>query len=61
MPDAFFHTHARSYIAVKRPNCPACKTRMSLARISERLAGAELRTFECSKCGYIHSVVVEAD
>jgi hypothetical protein len=48
MPDAFFHTPARSYIAVARPNFPTCETRMSLARISERPAGFELRTFECS-------------
>jgi tRNA(Ile2) C34 agmatinyltransferase TiaS len=61
MPDAFFHTPARSYTAVERPNCATCGTRMSLARISGRLAGPELRTFECSKCGYILRVVVEAD
>jgi hypothetical protein len=37
------------------------ETRTSLARITERPAGSELRTFECSKRGYILSVMVEAE
>jgi ribosomal protein S27AE len=51
MPEAF--SASPSAISIRRPNCPKCQTRMSLARIT--------RTFECGNCEYVHREAVATD
>lgn len=38
---------------ISRPDCPDCKTRMGLMRISPRTSGMELRMFECPNCQHV--------
>jgi hypothetical protein len=42
-----------------RPPCPKCRSRMMLARIEPDKPDHDKRTFECSKCDNIESVVVK--
>jgi uncharacterized metal-binding protein (TIGR02443 family) len=37
--------------------CPKCSTPMTLTRIDPDKPGFDIRTFECSKCGYTQSKV----
>jgi hypothetical protein len=48
-----------SLIAIERPRCPKCQTRMMLACIEPGPAGSDLRTFECSKCEHVHKALAE--
>ena len=50
-----------SLIAIERPHCPKCQTRMSLARISPGPSGYELRIFECSKCEHVVKDMISTD
>ena len=47
-----------SLLPIERPPCRRCKTRMMLARISPAPDGQEKRTFECSKCKFVETVIV---
>ena len=48
---------APSLFAVDRPNCPKCGTRMDLARIEPDKPDHDLRTFECTACAHVETVV----
>jgi hypothetical protein len=48
-------------LAIQRPRCPKCQTRLMLARISPGPTGFELRTFECSKCDHVEQIVIASD
>ena len=57
MPDAFSNTSHPSLLAIRRPICPKCRTRMSLARIAREPKGFDGRTFECLKCRHAVATV----
>jgi hypothetical protein len=47
---------------LERPRCPACvQARMLLSRIEPGPSGSDRRTFECRKCGHVHTMVVSSD
>jgi predicted Zn finger-like uncharacterized protein len=48
-------------LAIQRPRCPKCRTRMMLAHISLGPTGFELRTFDCSKCDHVEQIVIALD
>jgi ribosomal protein S27AE len=55
-------SHARaepSLVSIERPRCPKCQSRMMLASIESGPNGADLRTFECPKCEYVHKMLIE--
>jgi hypothetical protein len=39
------------------PSCPQCGLDLHLARIEPATPGHDLRTFDCSGCGYSQSMV----
>jgi uncharacterized Zn finger protein len=42
--------------------CPKChQPRMILAKIESGPIGSEYRTFECQKCGRVHTLIVPSD
>jgi hypothetical protein len=48
--------------AIERPSCPKChQNRMLLSKLEAGPSGFDYRTFECRKCGRIHTVVVSND
>jgi transposase-like protein len=59
MPEAF--SASLSAISSRRPNCPKCQARMSLARITPGPKGFDQRTFECGNCEYVHREAVATD
>lgn len=61
MPEAYSQTRNPALTSIRRPSCPKCQTRMSLARISPGPKGFDIRTFECGKCDHVHIVTVETD
>jgi hypothetical protein len=48
MPQAY--SPEPSLLAIERPRCPECQTRMMLTRVERGPAGSDLPTFECLKC-----------
>jgi len=56
---ARFRPAAAPSVAIVRPLCPVCGTKMHLARIEPDKPGHEIRTFECPKCD--HSTEVKAE
>ena len=48
-------------LEIQRLRCPKCRTRKILARILPGPTGFELRTFDCSKCGYVEKIVTALD
>jgi hypothetical protein len=48
--------------AIERPGCAKCNHhRMLLAKLEPGPPGFEYRTFECQKCGGLHTTVVASD
>src|SRR5260370_18901034 len=48
--------------AIKRPGCPNCRqSRMMLSKLEAGPSGFDTRTFECQKCGRLHTTVVAGD
>jgi len=48
--------------AIKRPSCPACRhKRMLLSRLETNSSGFGVGTFECQKCGCVHTTVISRD
>jgi transposase-like protein len=48
--------------AIERPNCPHCRqNRMLLSKLERRSSSFDVRTFECQRCGRVHSVVASRD
>jgi hypothetical protein len=58
MPQAHSHLYAL-LLPSERPRCPKCQGRMMLAGIKSGPAHSDLRTFECSKCENVQTVLVE--
>jgi hypothetical protein len=49
-------------LAIQHPRCPGCRrSRMVLCAIEPGPPGFDTRTFECQKCGHVHSMTVERD
>jgi hypothetical protein len=47
---------------LERPRCPKCvQARMSLSKVETRRTGFDRRTFECQKCGHVHSLIIYSD
>lgn len=44
-----------------RSPCPRCGTDMTLAFVVPAKLGYEVRTLECSNCGYDKMIMVESD
>jgi hypothetical protein len=48
--------------AIERPGCPKCQhNRMLLSKLEAGPPGFVNRTFECQKCGRVHTTVVSSD
>ena len=48
--------------AIERPRCPSCnQNRMLLSKLEAGPSGFDYRTFECQKCGRIHTLIVSSD
>jgi CRP/FNR family cyclic AMP-dependent transcriptional regulator len=48
--------------AIKRPRCPACRhKRMLLSRLETNSSGFGVGTFECQKCGCVHTTAISGD
>lgn len=48
--------------AIERPGCAKCtQSRMLLAKLEPGPSGFEYRTFECYKCGSVHTTAVASD
>jgi hypothetical protein len=48
--------------AIERPRCPKCQqNRMLLSKLEVGPAGFDYRTFECHKCGTVHTKAVSSD
>jgi transposase-like protein len=48
--------------AIERPRCPMCnQSRMLLSKLETRPSGCEYRTFECHKCGRVHTTVASSN
>jgi hypothetical protein len=50
MPDAFSNDPSRQSLLIERPNCPDCRTRMSLESITRGPKDRDSGTFECLGC-----------
>jgi hypothetical protein len=48
-----------SVSSIECPLCSRCRTRMALIKMELRPQGAEERMFECSKCHFIETKIVE--
>jgi hypothetical protein len=47
---------------LERPRCPKCvQARMSLSKVEAGPAGFDRRSFECQKCGHVHSLIISSD
>ena len=58
MPEAHYRSDP-SLLPIERPRCPHCQAQMMLAQIDHGPVGADLRSFQCSKCHHIQRVLVE--
>jgi hypothetical protein len=62
MPYAKSHdSNALSLMALERPRCPRCHTRMNLAGIIPGPKGFDLRNFECGKCDHVVTLNIATD
>ena len=49
-------------LAIQHPNCPGCRrSRMVLCVVEPGSPGFDTRTFECQKCGHVHTMTVSRD
>jgi hypothetical protein len=47
---------------LERPRCPACvQARMLLSKVEPGPPGSNRRTFECQKCGHVHTMVISSN
>jgi hypothetical protein len=47
---------------LERPRCAKCvQARMWLSKVETGLSGFDCRTFECQKCGHVHSLMIASD
>jgi hypothetical protein len=51
-----------SCLAATGQRCPKChQPRMILSKVESGPNGSDYRTFECQKCGRIHTLIVSSD
>ena len=55
------HLAAIPLLAIQRLRCPQCRARMTPSGILLGPTGFELRTFDCSDCGYVEKIVIASD
>jgi transcription elongation factor Elf1 len=49
-------------LAMDHPSCPGCRrSRMVLCAVEPGSSGFDTRTFECQKCGHVHTMTVSRD
>ena len=61
MPE-FQPVSSAAIAAIERPRCPECnQNRMLLSKLKAGPSGFDHRTFECQKCGRVHTTVVSSD
>jgi len=61
MPE-FQPVSSAAIAAIERPRCPECnQNRMLLSKLGAGPSGFDHRTFECQKCGRVHTTVVSSD
>jgi hypothetical protein len=49
-------------LAMEHPSCPGCRrSRMVLCAVEPGPSGFDTRTFECQKCGHVHTMTVSRD
>ena len=53
------HFPESSLTVIERPRCPQCQIRMMLVRVEPSLAGPDLGTFACPKCGLAYKALAE--
>jgi uncharacterized Zn finger protein len=60
---AEYHRVPSTYLSpLERPRCPKCaQGRMLLSKVEFGPSGCDRRTFECQKCGHVHTVVIASD
>jgi hypothetical protein len=47
---------------LERPRCSKCvQARMLLSKVETGPSGFDRRTFECQKCGHVHTMVIASD
>jgi hypothetical protein len=47
---------------LERPRCPKCaQGRMLLSKVEMGPIGFDRRTFECQKCGHVHTLIISSD
>lgn len=46
---------------IERPRCAHCQRRMEFARNEPGRGGFEFRTFECTACDHVHTMLVASD
>lgn len=61
MPDSHSRSSGPSLMAIERPRCPKCTSRMNLVRIMPGPKGFDLRNFECDKCDHVVMLTVATD
>jgi hypothetical protein len=61
MPESHSYSSGPSLMAIERPRCPNCETRMDLARIMPGPKGYDLRNFECEKCDHFETRMICTD
>ena len=61
MPE-FQPVSSAAIAAIERPRCAKCnQNRMLLSKLKAGPSGFHHRTFECQKCGRVHTTVVSRD
>jgi hypothetical protein len=57
------HRVPSTYLSpLERPRCPACaQGRMLLSKVELGPSGSDQRTFDCKKCGHVHTMVISSD
>jgi len=59
---AYHHVPSTYLSPLERPRCPACiQARMLLSKVEVGSSGTDRRTFECQKCGHVHTLTVPSD
>jgi hypothetical protein len=58
-----YHLGPSTYLSpLERPRCPKCvQARMLLSKVEPGPSGSDQRTFECYKCGHVHTMVIPID
>jgi transposase-like protein len=44
---------------IERPPCPQCRAQMMLSRIRPQSLGTDERTYQCSRCRFVETLLTE--